>query len=569
MTAGNAAGEAPTLRDYGRVLRGRSSVIVAVVTLALIAALARDLTSAPLYRASAEVLLSRDSPADRLTGTSDGDTRGDPERFIQTQLQVAQTDELARRVLHAANLPDRNPTDLVAAMKVTAPQGADVLQFEVQDPSRPLAVRLARSYAAQFVAYQRSLDKTALHRALATVNARLAALADALPTEAGVPPAVGADGHGNTPLYEALMDKKLQLQSLAPLQAGKTLVLSSSGESAKVRPRPKRDLAVALGLGLLVGVLLAFVLEALDRRVDSVRGIADILGIPLLGQVRLHGDILRPLRARVLRRSDTAPVDGVEALRATVAVALGEIARPAPRPVVLTPSGARGDRSPRPGAVVLATSATRADGQSSVVAALGVALADSGERVILVELDAARSLDARFGGSSGLGVVEVAAGATELDDALVPCDTEAPRLKFLPLGATPGWLGSIAGAPTGGNLLAPLRERADIVLLNAPPLASVDGVRRIAGDVDAVLAVASVDTAREHLLNRFSSQLAHLTPQKLGCVVTGKALEPFPIQDAGRVVPMAGSSPSAASNGAALAENPTVENGHSVRRGDG
>jgi capsular polysaccharide biosynthesis protein/Mrp family chromosome partitioning ATPase len=570
VRSSTAAGEAPTLADYGRVLRSRSSVIVAVVALTLVVGLARDLTSTPLYRASAEVLLSRDSPADRLTGTSDGDTRGDPERFIQTQLQIARTDELAGRVLDARGLSDRKPSELVAAMKVMAPQGSDVLRFEVQDPSGPLAVRLARSYAAQFAAYQRRLDEAALRRALATVDAKLAALADELPTAAEVPPAVGAEGRGNTPLYEALMEKKLQLQALAPLQAGKTLVLSSSGEPARVRPRPKRDLAVALGLGLLVGVLLAFVLEAVDRRVDSVRGIADILGIPLLGQVRLHGDILRPLRARLLRRPDAPPVHGVEALLPSVEAALGEVARPAPGAVLLARSGTRGDPQPGPAAVVLATSASRGDGQPSVMAALSVALARSGKRVILVDLDPTRSLDIRFGVWMRPGVVDVAAGSTELDDALIRCDAESPRLSFLPLGTSAGRLGSILNAPIRGVLIAALRARADIVLLNAPPLASADAVRRAAAGVDAVLVVVSVDTARERVLGRLGSELALLAPLKLGFVATGRAVEPLPIEDVARVVPLAGSSGPSASGAPAVAvgDDPTAGNGHSMRRGD-
>jgi capsular polysaccharide biosynthesis protein/Mrp family chromosome partitioning ATPase len=570
VRSSTAAGEAPTLADYGRVLRSRSSVIVAVVALALVVSLARDLTSTPLYRASAEVLLSRDSPADRLTGTSDGDTRGDPERFIQTQLQIARTDELARRVLDARGLSDRKPSELVAAMKVMAPQGSDVLRFEVQDSSGPLAVRLARSYAAQFAAYQRRLDEAALRRALATVDAKLTALADELPTAAEVPPAVGAEGRGNTPLYEALMDKKLQLQSLAPLQAGKTLVLSSSGEPARVRPRPKRDLAVALGLGLLVGVLLAFVLEAVDRRVDSVRGIADILGIPMLGQVRLHGDILRPLRARLLRRPDASPVHGVEALVPSVEAALGEVDRPAPGAVLLARSGTRGDPQPGPAVVVLATSASRGDGQPSVMAALSVALARSGKRVILVDLDPTSSLDIRFGVWMRPGVVDVAAGSTELDDALIRCDADSPRLSFLPLGTSTGRLGSILNAPIRGVLIAALRARADIVLLNAPPLASADAVRRAAAGVDAVLVVVSVDTARERVLSRLGSELALLAPLKLGFVATGRAVEPLPIEDVARVVPLAGSSGPSASGAPAVAvgDDTTAGNGHGMRRGD-
>lgn len=537
MTPGTSGGDAPTLGDYGRVLRRRAWVIAVVVFLALSAAVAYDMKSTPLYQASAQVLLSRDSPAARLTGTSDEDTRGDPERFIQTQRQIARTDKLARRVLVAADVPDRKPAALLGAMKVVAPQGADVLEFQVQDSSGALASRLARSYARQFAEYQGQLDEAALDRALVTVEEKIAAIEDEIEASEAYPGVADPEALGTTPLHEALVRKKLQLQTLAPLETGKTLVLSASDEPAKVRPRPKRDLMIAMAFGLLVGVLLAFVLEAVDRRVNSVREIASLLGVPLLGQVRLQG----PPPVGMVPPRNGPLAEGYEVLRGNFEAALEAVALPAP------------------GTVVLATSGTKGDGQPSVIAGLSTALARSGKRVILVDLEPSSSLARLFGVPEGPGAVDVAWGETSLDDALIPVDSEGAGVKLLPLGTTPGLLGWLLSSPEGNDLATELRECADLVILNAPPLLSRPGVGNIAASVDAVLVVVSANGTRERMLRRLCSDLARLGPLKLGFVATGTAVELLHTPDVGHVVPIAGSSFLAASggSGAEPADDPT------------
>jgi Mrp family chromosome partitioning ATPase len=548
VSSRTATSEAPTLRDYTSVLLRRGWVIAAVVGLALFAGLVYDLNSTPLYRATSEVLLSRDSPAATLTGTSDVDTKGDPERFIQTQLRVANTNELARRVLDAANQPDRKPSALLATANVIALHGSDVLQFEIKDPSPALASRLARSYATEFVRYQRRLDKAALRRALAGVKAKIAAVEGQLGIEPGETSSEigGAASTATTPLYEALARRKLQLETLAPLEAGKTLVLSASGEPAKVSPRPKRDLIIALGFGLLVGVLMAFVLEAVDRPVESVRAVAAALGVPLLGQIRL------------VRRA-TPSAEGFEALRANFEAALAETALPARGSVVLARSSAGSNGHSRAGAIVLATSPTKGASQSTVVAGLGVALARSGKRVILVDLNPSGPLERLFGIPKGPGAVDVAAGITRLDDAMVACDAETSRLSLLRFGTAPGGVGWLMSAPERHELTAELRTRADLVLLNVPPLTSAEGLRHLATIAQAVLVVVNVDAAREAVLRRFGSELRLLNPLKLGFVATATTVEPLSSEDAGHVFPVAGIPvvPAGSARGAELGEERT------------
>jgi Mrp family chromosome partitioning ATPase len=205
-----------------------------------------------------------------------------------------------------------------------------------------------------------------------------------------------------------------------------------------------------------------------------------------------------------------------------------------------------------PGTVVLATCATRGKGQASVVAGLSRALARSGKRVILVDLEASSSLHRRFGVPEGPGAIDVETGETSLDDALITFDGEGAGVSLLPLGATAGLLERLLSAPEGDELLAELRASADVVLLNAPSLLATANVRHAAAIVDAVLVVVNMDGARERTLRRVRSDLELLAPEKLGFVATGPEIELLPTADAGRVVPIAGSSFAPASGGSGV-----------------
>jgi polysaccharide biosynthesis transport protein len=521
----NAASDPPKLGDYTRILRRRAWVVAIVAAVALAAGILYDVAVTPLYQASSEVVLARDSLAATLTSKTGANDKGDPERFVQTQLEVAQAPSLARQVLDATGLRDRSPKDLVAGTEFLVPTSADVLQFRVRDPSAALAARLANEYAAQFAAYQRGLDETAINAALTQVQARI----QRLRTD---PSARAAAGPG---VISSLVAKQRQLLTLEPLETGKALRLSAAPELVQVRPNPARDIFVALVTGLLLGVVLAFVVEALDRRVESLDDVAEGLGLPLLGQIPRRA-YTAPAGLSMTARGNGRQAE-FQALGSNVAAAL---------------QVAGLDES---GAAVMLASAQPGDGSATAASNLGAALALAGKRTIIVDLNRSPSLHRVFGVPERPGLIDVATRRIAVDDALVRLPDSA-YLSLLPLGGPAGELGRLLSTDAVPNVINQLRSRADVVLIDGPPLTDPDAPH---AGADALIVVLDCDGLHERAVRRARSALERPGPARLGFVARMAAP---PERFAPAAVPAA---PEAAANGhldAEVASASTIENGN-------
>jgi capsular polysaccharide biosynthesis protein/Mrp family chromosome partitioning ATPase len=493
VTPAQGGGDSPTLRDYLRVLRRRLLVILLVAGLSQWLALVYGFETAPVYEASSTVLVTRTAPAAALTGVSAGSDRGDPERFIQTQAEIGRTETLAELVLRAERVQGRTARDLLAATEVVVGGAADVLEFRVRDRDASLAARLAGEYAAQFVRYQRQLDRAAVQRALDEIRTRLDEL-----RQAG-----GAGARSESQVYRDLVAKERELQTLGPLDTGKALVLTAPSAASKVSPRLRRDLVVALALGLLVGVLIAFALEALDRRLDSPAEIVRALGMPLLGRVPRDSGRSAARDPREVAGADGSQAHTFQVLRRNVEAALASRVA-----------------DTRHSAVVF-TSAGRRDGKTATVSRLAVALAVAGRRVILVALDPRSGVDRAFGLHPSPGVAGVARDLVAPLDSLVMVPTGGQDLAVLPLGEPGSWFQEFVARDGLPTMLRDLRSHADVVLVDAPPLRTRSDALDIARHADALVLVVSVDGVRERVLRTVGSLLASRGTVTLGFIGSG------------------------------------------------
>jgi len=190
------------------------------------------------------------------------------------------------------------------------------------------------------------------------------------------------------------------------------------------------------------------------------------------------------------------------------------------------------------------TSAVELEGKSTTIANLAVALARSGERVILADLDLRRPYVERFFDLHGPGLTDIALGQAELDDALVPIlipgavgrngnvvgaydtvrglDPDKPgSLQVLPVGPLPPDPGEFVGSRRLEGILEELRERADTVLLDAPPVLHVGDAMTLSTKVDGLIVVSRLNVVRRHMLAELRRHLAASPTTKLGFLLTG------------------------------------------------
>jgi succinoglycan biosynthesis transport protein ExoP len=536
--------DSASLRDYLAVLRRRKWIVLQAVVLVPLAAVLVSLSEQPLYQGTSEVLLNNRSLSATLLGQQDPTASQQPERIAQTQADLARVPEVARRALARVGFTDRTPQDLLDASSVAAKTDADLLEFKVTDPVRAASTALATAYANAFVQYRNQLDTGALKRADAEVTARLAELE--------------AEGRAKSSLYASLVDKQQQLRTMEALQSSNASVVRPADEAVQVQPKTVRNGVLGLVLGMIVGVGLAFLVEALDTRVRSSDEVAERLGLPLLARL--------PAPPKRLRKDDRL-------------VMLEEPTGPHAEPFRMLRMGLEFTTHDRGERVLLVASAQQSEGKSTTAANLAVAIAGTGRRVVLVDLDLRRPLLERMFGLEGRrGLTNVALGHLPLDEALVPIavSTELPAqapapapapkvrssrerpdpieellairhepvatapapngsngngaslvtglLEVLPTGPMPPNAGELVASRAVGKILSSLRERADIVLVDSPPMLTVGDALTISQYVDGILLVARLHSLRRPTLIELRRVLDASRARPLGFVETDAAL---------------------------------------------
>ena len=462
-----------TLFDYLSVLARRKWVIIEVAVAVPVATVLLSLNQQKLYSASAEVLLERQSASSLIDATTDP-FASDPFRFLQNQA----SGRAPSRQLRARRQPHGGPA--LASSSVTPRDDSDLLDFQVTDVDSGVAAKLAGAYARQFTEYRRELDAERFRSAIRQLDREIAELQ-----------ASGASD--SSAFLRSLLDSRNELRRLETLQSSNALVLSNPTAGAQIAPTPRRDGILSLGLGLFLGVGLAFLWEALS--------------IGASGPTR-RSSASSGCRCWLDWRSPTASSRSATASSCS------------PTPTACMPrriaSSARTSSSPIwPRArSILVTSALQREGKSTTIANLAVSFARSGKHVILVDLDLRRPMVERFFNiHRRSGVTDVALGRLTLEEALV--EVEIPSsgdgliggngrkasaigegrggvLEVLPCGTIPLDAGEFVGTDRLAGMIAAIEDRADVVLIDAPPALAGGDALALSARVDAMIIIVRI-----------------------------------------------------------------------------
>jgi polysaccharide biosynthesis transport protein len=257
----------PTLLDYLLVLRRWKWTFLYALVLVPAVAVFVSLREAAAYEASAKVLLNRQNVTESLTGVSPPYV--DPARTAQTEAELARVPEVARRTIAAGRVRSLTPSELLESSSVSATPSSDFLRFSVTQADPRIARRLATSYARAYTEYRHDLDTQELERAQKAVRTRIERLE--------------AAGLKGSPAHRGLVQNERQLTAIEALRAPTAVVVDEPDRTTKVGPRTVRNGLIGLALGLVLGLIFAFLRDAVDTRVRSVDAIRDRLGLRLLG----------------------------------------------------------------------------------------------------------------------------------------------------------------------------------------------------------------------------------------------------------------------------------------------
>ncbi len=273
------------------------------------------------------------------------------------------------------------------------------------------------------------------------------------------------------------------------------VVDSAKLDTSPVEPRTKRNIAVGLLAGLLLGLALAILREVLDKSVRAPEELENAAGAPVLGLLPNNPDAAKaPLITG--GRGQSATVEAFRKLRTNVRFA----------------------DSAHPLSVVVVTSALPDEGKSLTAANLAISFARKEANVLLVEGDLRRPKIADYFGLEGsVGLTNVLVGEVALSEVLQPAGA---GLTVLAGGSIPANPAELLDSLAMGELMQTLRASYDLVIFDSPAVLPVTDAVILAAASDGVLLVTKYGKTTKAQVSAAVKSLSAVGARLLGTVLT-------------------------------------------------
>lgn len=260
-------------------------------------------------------------------------------------------------------------------------------------------------------------------------------------------------------LYDALLERYKEVGVTGTVASNNiSIVDRAEVPGGPSQPNLFVNLALAAMLGLGLGALAAFILEALDETLATPEDAEGKLGLPILGVI--------PLLPR-----DQTPREALDDIRSPFSEAYYSL-RTALQ--FSTPDGVPSS--------ILVTSSRPAEGKSTTAYATALNLARIGKRVVLIDGDLRNpSMHRIVGVENPVGMSNLLSGAATLEQVVQA--TSEPNLGIVPSGPLPPNPAELWGGDRLRAILAEMRDQVDHVIIDGPP---------VLGFADAPLLAAAV-----------------------------------------------------------------------------
>jgi capsular exopolysaccharide synthesis family protein len=490
------------LRRYLSVLRKWFWLVIVCTLLAGGLAFVLSRNSAPVYQASATLMVNQASNASTSTAYSDILTS---ERLARTYASLLVSRPVLEETARRLGIDEET---LRGTISVTTVRETQLLEITVEGTDADLVAQIANTLPQVFIDRSRELQvgrvsesKANLEREMSNTEGDLARTQAALNSETDEAQKARLETslaqYRST--YSTLVASYQQVK-LAEAEASNNLVVAESAEVPQrpIRPRPLVTALLAAIFGVLVAVAAAFVIEYLDDTVKTPDDVNRVSGLPTLGAIAKlkEGSGDRQLVASV--ESKTPESEAYRTLRTNIQFSSVD----------------------RPTRTLLVTSSGPSEGKSTTAANLSVVMAQTGKRVIVVDADLRRPVLHRIfevPNNTGLTTALLAGDDMTLEGHLRP--TKVENLSVLTSGPIPPNPSEILGSHRMAGLIESLTRLADMVIFDSPPVLAVTDAAVLGRQVDGVVLVADARQTREQVLARAVAELQNTGANLLGIVL--------------------------------------------------
>ncbi|SDC98827.1 receptor protein-tyrosine kinase [Mycolicibacterium neoaurum] len=429
------------LQDFLKLLRTRWITICAAVLATLLGVGVVTALTTPMYQATTRLFFST-TAGSSLAETYQGN-RFSQERVVSyAELLTGRT--LAERAIEKLGLP-MSADELQSRLTATAKPDTVLINVQVLDESPVRARDIANVVSDEFVALVRELETP----------------------EDGSPP-----------------DSRVVVEQRAAIP------------DHPVIPNTKRNIAIGLGIGLILGFGLAVLRDILDNTVKKRETVEELTGHGLVGTVPLDKERRKQV-AISFDNDNSAIAEAFRKLRTNLQFLAV-------------------DNPPR---VIVLTSSVPSEGKSTTAINLALALAEAENNVVLIDGDLRRpTLHKNLDVIGTVGLSTVISGAATLSEALQK--TKYPGLTVLTSGSIPPNPSELLASQTAKTLITELREEFDYVVIDSPPLLAVTDAAILAAGADGVLMMVRFGHTKRDQVSQAVSNLDDVGAPILGAVLT-------------------------------------------------
>lgn len=436
----------------------------------------------PIYEASARLLLK--DPRPELFADLQGAASLDLRRYVRNQVEVIRTGIVYPT---ASELVDGrwSATAMADLVQAEADPENDLLIITASEFSGEGAAALANAVAEAYGIHTRAEMAESSGAAIAELRETNSELREDLrsigdPADDAVDAAAEAE---RTATVTQITNNESLIAQLGTAAAmfddGVEIMAPAVAPEQPVRPRPKMAMAAGVLLSFALAGGLAWWRHSTSHTVDRSTDATAMLGAPLLGEIP---DFNRSTVTDDVPMASAPLSPAAEAYQFVISAFVEDLEESSDK-------------------AILVTSALPGDGKTTTALNLAVAAEKDGRAVILVDADGRKlGLTKRCKTNARAGLFELSSNNVPFESARSWIELgKGTHVSLVSAGEHVEDPAGYFRTPSFRHAMRRVRERADLMIVDSPPLLAVSETVAIAGQVDGIVLVVNRGTPHRTL----------------------------------------------------------------------
>ena len=289
---------------------------------------------------------------------------------------------------------------------------------------------------------------------------------------------------------------------------------------------------IAAAIGLLLGIVIALLVETLDTSIGAIEDIESLLNVPVIGIIPPinFDDIRTVIRSTMPQMLENSDIDHLSSL-----VAHYDPRSPVAEAYRALRTNIEKARAAADAKIIMVTSSVLEEGKTTTAANLALSFAQMGRKTLLLAADLRRpDIHRVFGLQKEPGLADVLTGSMPWESAtrglsdillgelpmdIVMLTPGMDNLHLLPSGSNPLNPAELLSSESMRTLLGELRDAFDLIIIDTPPIIPVTDAAVLAEHTDGVVMIYEVGKVGRDVLKRAKSHFDNVNADIWGIVM--------------------------------------------------